>query len=148
MQHEGSLGPQESDLDSSCLHLPGSHTPQGGLSRVWVLWGLSGEGSIYLWGRSIFRRGESVVRREKSTDLLILVLLLRWAALCGERKLQRVSHLYTAERKTQTKTEQKAVKPGLSPHPLQQRKPLALKASSKAPCAEQGCQSQGFVSLF
>lgn len=46
------------------------------------------------------------------------------------------------------KNQQKAVKLGLSPHSLQQRKPLALKASSKAPFAEQGCQSQGFVLLF
>lgn len=46
------------------------------------------------------------------------------------------------------KKKKKAVKSGLSRLPLQQRKPFALKASPKAACAQQGCQSRGFVSLF
>lgn len=63
-----------------------------------MLWDLSGE--RLLWGRSILLlRGQSLTGREYSIDLYILVFLLRWAAFCRTIKLQRVSHLYTVDRK-------------------------------------------------
>lgn len=70
-----------------------------------MLWDLSGE--RLLWGRSILLRGQSLTGRENSIDLYILVFLLRWAAFSGTIKLQRVSYLYTVDRKKKRKPKPK-----------------------------------------